>query len=33
MTEEQIIEQVFDNRIIESLDHEAIIRNTGVANV
>jgi len=30
MTDEQIIEQVFDNRIIESLDHEAIIRNTGV---
>ena len=29
MTDEEIIDQVFDGRIIESLDHEALIRNVG----
>ena len=29
MTDEEIIDQVFDGRIIESLDHEALVRNTG----
>jgi len=29
MTDEEIIDQVFDGRIIESLDHEALIRNSG----
>jgi len=29
MTDEEIVDQVFDGRIIESLDHEALIRNTG----
>ena len=29
MTDEEIIDQVFDGRIIESLDHEALIRNAG----
>ena len=30
MTDEEIVDMVFDQRIIESLDHEALIRNTGV---
>ena len=30
MSDEEIIDMVFDERIIESLDHEALIRNTGV---
>ena len=29
MSEEEIIDQVFDGRIIESLDHEALVRNAG----
>ena len=29
MTDDQIVERIFENRIIESLDHEAIIRNNG----
>ena len=29
MSDEEIIDQVFDGRIIESLDHEALIRNVG----
>mgnify|MGYP003679279762 CR=1 FL=1 len=29
MTDEEIIDQVFDGRIIETLDHEALIRNAG----
>ena len=29
MNDEEIIDQVFDGRIIESLDHEALIRNVG----
>jgi hypothetical protein len=33
MTDDEMIERIFENRIIETLDHEAIIRNTGVANV
>jgi hypothetical protein len=33
MTDEDMIETIFENRIIETLDHEAILRNTGVANV
>ncbi len=30
MSDEEIIDMGFDERIIESLDHEALIRNTGV---
>ena len=29
MDDEEIIDQVFDERIIESLDHEALVRNAG----
>ena len=29
MNDEEIIDQVFDERIIETLDHEALIRNAG----
>jgi hypothetical protein len=29
MTDEEIVTMVFDGRIIESLDHEALIRNVG----
>jgi hypothetical protein len=29
MSDDEIIDQVFDGRIIESLDHEALIRNVG----
>ena len=29
MTDEEVIDQVFDGRIIESLDHEALERNVG----
>jgi hypothetical protein len=29
MTEDEIIDQVFDNKIIDTLDHEALIRNAG----
>ena len=29
MTDVEIIDQVFDGRIIESLDHEALERNVG----
>jgi len=29
MNDEEIVDQVFDGRIIESLDHEALIRNVG----
>lgn len=29
MTDEEVIDMVFDGRIIDSLDHEALIRNTG----
>ena len=32
MSDEEIIDQVFDGRIIETLDHEALIRNQGVKN-
>ena len=28
-SDDEIIDQVFDGRIIESLDHEALIRNVG----
>ena len=30
INEEDLINQIFDNRIINSLDHEALIRNVGV---
>ena len=30
MTDVEIVDMVFDQRIIENLDHEALIRNTGV---
>jgi hypothetical protein len=29
MSDEDVIDSVFDDRIITSLDHEALIRNTG----
>ena len=29
LKEEDLINQIFDNRIINSLDHEALIRNVG----
>ena len=29
MNDEEIVDQVFDGRIIESLDHEALMRNVG----
>ena len=29
INEEDLINQIFDNRIINSLDHEALIRNVG----
>ena len=30
MTDVEIVDMVFDQRIIENLDHEALVRNTGV---